>query len=60
VVGTLGDIRVAFLPRHGVGHKYLPHEIPVRANIHVEKGEMERESAEEWRGGKNRDREEKV
>lgn len=34
VVGTLGEHRVAFLPRHGVGHKFLPHEIPVRANIH--------------------------
>jgi len=34
VVGTLGTHRVAFLPRHGVGHKFLPHEIPVRANIH--------------------------
>jgi len=34
IVGTLGGHKVAFLPRHGVGHKYLPHEIPVRANIH--------------------------
>eukprot|EP00026_Physarum_polycephalum_P013518 Phypoly_transcript_13930.p1 GENE.Phypoly_transcript_13930~~Phypoly_transcript_13930.p1 ORF type:complete len:281 (+),score=55.97 Phypoly_transcript_13930:33-845(+) len=34
VIGTLGAHRVAFLPRHGVGHKYLPHEIPARANIH--------------------------
>jgi len=34
VIGTLSGIRVAFLPRHGVGHKFLPHEIPVRANIH--------------------------
>jgi len=34
VVGTLGKHRVAFLPRHGVGHKFLPHEIPARANIH--------------------------
>jgi len=34
VVGTLAGHKVAFLPRHGVGHKFLPHEIPVRANIH--------------------------
>eukprot|EP01111_Echinosteliopsis_oligospora_P002978 TRINITY_DN1480_c0_g1_i1.p1 TRINITY_DN1480_c0_g1~~TRINITY_DN1480_c0_g1_i1.p1 ORF type:complete len:291 (-),score=80.77 TRINITY_DN1480_c0_g1_i1:19-891(-) len=34
VVGTLSGRRVAFLPRHGVGHKFLPHEIPARANIH--------------------------
>ena len=24
---------VAFLPRHGLGHRYLPTEIPVKANI---------------------------
>lgn len=32
-VGTLGGTRVAFLPRHGVGHRLLPSEIPYRANI---------------------------
>jgi 5'-methylthioadenosine phosphorylase len=32
-VGTLDGQRVAFLPRHGVGHRILPAEIPVRANI---------------------------
>jgi 5'-methylthioadenosine phosphorylase len=31
--GTLDGIRVAFLPRHGVGHRILPGEIPARANI---------------------------
>ena len=33
---TIADIRgmrVAFLPRHGKGHRYLPHEINYRANI---------------------------
>ncbi len=25
--------RVAFLPRHGIGHRILPSEIPQRANI---------------------------
>lgn len=26
---------VYFLPRHGVGHRYLPSEVPYRANIHA-------------------------
>jgi len=34
IIGTLCGRRVAFLPRHGVGHRYLPHEVPSRANIH--------------------------
>jgi 5'-methylthioadenosine phosphorylase len=33
VMGELRGTRVAFLPRHGVGHKLLPSEIPQRANI---------------------------
>jgi 5'-methylthioadenosine phosphorylase len=33
VVGTLGGRRVAFLPRHGRGHRILPTEINARANI---------------------------
>jgi 5'-methylthioadenosine phosphorylase len=33
VLGTLAGIRVAFLPRHGVGHRILPGELPQRANI---------------------------
>jgi 5'-methylthioadenosine phosphorylase len=32
-VGTLAGVRVAFLPRHGTGHRLLPSELPVRANI---------------------------
>ena len=35
VVGALGDTRVAFLPRHGRGHRLSPTEIPVRANIYA-------------------------
>jgi len=35
VIGTLAGGRVAFLPRHGVGHRILPSEIPARANIHA-------------------------
>jgi 5'-methylthioadenosine phosphorylase len=35
VIGTLAGERVAFLPRHGVGHRILPSEIPTRANIHA-------------------------
>jgi len=32
-IGTLDDVRVAFLPRHGRGHRLLPSEVPYRANI---------------------------
>ena len=35
ITGTLDGIDVAFLPRHGRGHKLLPTEIPVRANIYA-------------------------
>ena len=35
VVGTVGDRRVAFLPRHGVDHRHPPHRINFRANIDV-------------------------
>jgi len=33
VVGTLGGQRVAFLPRHGRGHRVSPGELNQRANI---------------------------
>lgn len=33
VVGTLSGRRVAFLPRHGRGHRILPGELNSRANI---------------------------
>src|SRR6266516_1650209 len=33
-VGTLEGERVAFLPRHGRGHKFTPTELPFRANIY--------------------------
>lgn len=32
-VGTLGDRRVAFVPRHGRSHEYAPARIPARANL---------------------------
>src|SRR5215216_2566738 len=35
IVGTLEGERVAFLPRHGRGHKHLPTELPFRANIYA-------------------------
>ncbi len=35
VIGTLDDVHVAFLPRHGRGHVYLPSEVPYRANIYA-------------------------
>jgi|TARA_B100001971_G_scaffold181828_1_gene178751 5'-methylthioadenosine phosphorylase len=33
VVGTLNDRRVAFLARHGEGHRLMPSELNFRANI---------------------------
>ena len=33
LLGTLDGVRVAFLPRHGRGHRYLPSEVPYRANV---------------------------
>src|SRR4051794_10243114 len=33
VVGTLGRKQVAFLARHGRGHRYMPSELNFRANI---------------------------
>ena len=32
-IADIDGVNVAFLPRHGVGHRYLPTEIPVKANI---------------------------
>lgn len=32
-IGTLEGVRVAFLPRHGAGHRLLPSEVPSRANL---------------------------
>ncbi|MGB3491537.1 MAG: S-methyl-5'-thioadenosine phosphorylase [Elainellaceae cyanobacterium] len=37
VVGTLDGVRVAFLARHGKGHRLLPAELPFRANIYAMK-----------------------
>jgi 5'-methylthioadenosine phosphorylase len=34
VVGTIAGRRVAFLPRHGAGHRLTPSEVPSRANIY--------------------------
>ena len=36
-IGTLEGTRVAFLPRHGKGHRISPTELPVRANIYAMK-----------------------
>jgi len=35
ILGNLDGKPVAFLPRHGVGHRILPSEINVRANIYA-------------------------
>lgn len=34
ITGRLGDTKMVFLPRHGRGHRILPHEINYRANIY--------------------------
>ena len=35
VQGSLDGVQVAFLPRHGRGHRITPTEIPARANIYA-------------------------
>jgi 5'-methylthioadenosine phosphorylase len=35
IIGTLVGARVAFLPRHGRGHRLTPTEVPYRANIYA-------------------------
>ncbi|HEX6812877.1 MAG TPA: S-methyl-5'-thioadenosine phosphorylase [Planctomycetota bacterium] len=37
VTGTMSGVRMAFLPRHGRGHRLAPHELPFRANVHAMK-----------------------
>ena len=37
IVGDLEDVKVAFLPRHGRGHRLTPTELPFRANIYAMK-----------------------
>ncbi len=34
-IGKLGGVPVAFLPRHGRGHRISPSELPFRANIYA-------------------------
>jgi 5'-methylthioadenosine phosphorylase len=34
LIGTLRGRRVAFLARHGIGHRYMPTELNYRANIY--------------------------
>ena len=35
MVGKLDGVSVAFLPRHGKGHRFNPTQIPARANIYA-------------------------
>src|SRR5437588_3719990 len=37
ITGTLEGARVAFLPRHGRGHRFTPTNLPFRANIYAMK-----------------------
>ena len=35
IIGTLEGVKLAFLPRHGKGHRILPTEVNYRANIYA-------------------------
>ncbi|MDA0667034.1 MAG: S-methyl-5'-thioadenosine phosphorylase [Planctomycetota bacterium] len=35
LLGRIGDTEVAFLPRHGRGHRFTPTEVPYLANLHA-------------------------
>ncbi len=35
VIGTYHGRRIAFLPRHGRGHRFNPSEVPYRANLYA-------------------------
>ena len=35
ILGSLEGVRVAFLPRHGEGHRISPSELPAKANIYA-------------------------
>jgi 5'-methylthioadenosine phosphorylase len=35
MIGSINDTKVAFLPRHGKGHRLMPTEINVKANIYA-------------------------
>jgi 5'-methylthioadenosine phosphorylase len=37
IIGSLAGVRVAFLARHGRGHRLMPSELPFRANIYAMK-----------------------
>ena len=34
ITGMLEGVKMVFLPRHGRGHRFLPSEVPYRANIY--------------------------
>lgn len=35
MIGSLEGVRIAFLPRHGRGHRLTPAEVPSRANVYA-------------------------
>ena len=37
IIGEIAGIAVAFLPRHGRGHRHIPTEVPYKANIYAMK-----------------------
>ena len=43
VLGTLGETQFYFLPRHGRGHRFAPHQVNYRANIYALKAQGARQ-----------------
>jgi 5'-methylthioadenosine phosphorylase len=37
ISGRIGKFEIVFLPRHGIGHRLTPTEVPYRANVHAMK-----------------------
>src|SRR5438128_417314 len=35
VLGRVGEQEIAFIARHGAGHRFSPSEVPYRANLHA-------------------------
>lgn len=35
IIGEINNKKIAFLPRHGKGHRFLPTEVPSKANIYA-------------------------
>jgi 5'-methylthioadenosine phosphorylase len=43
ILGTLGETQFYFLPRHGRGHRFAPHQVNYRANVYALKAQGARQ-----------------